>query len=147
MRTKRLDTLLRNKMLSTVLNKRPLECVYFLKSSLILLREKTVAFVSVSRLLRPCGCTVPSNERNVCRVCLALRSYQEGCKDNRLVLPFFFPFQMNIKALFRTFCWFLKKQYAPCPDYRPVSNKHYPLAYQIVNKRPGRQIESLRYTL
>ena len=60
---------------------------------------------------------------------------------------FFFPFQMNIKALFRTFCWFLKKQYAPCPDYRPVSNKRYPLAYQKVNKRPGRQIESLRYTL
>ena len=55
---------------------------------------------------------------------------------------------MNIKALFRTFCWFLKKkQYAPCPDNRPVSNKHYPLAYQKVNKRPGRQIESLRYTL
>ena len=57
-------------------------------------------------------------------------------------------FQMNIKALFRTFCWFLKKkQYALCPDYRLVSNKHYPLAYQKVNKRPGRQIESLRYTL
>ena len=33
--------------------------------------------------------------------------------------------QINIKALFRTFCWFLF-----VPNYRPVSNKHPPVAHQ-----------------
>ena len=141
MRTNRLDTLIKSKMLRTVRNKRPppppVNLFFFLQSSFIhliiimpLLGEqshpnkrpysvsviallefmyieinrgsssfycshvaplkKKVAFVSVSKLLCPCECTVPSNERNVCRVCLALRSNQEGCRDIKPVFHFFF---------------------------------------------------------
>ena len=52
--------------------------------------KKKVAFVSVSQLLCPCECTVPSNKKNVCRVCLALRSNQEGFRDIKPVFRFFF---------------------------------------------------------
>ena len=98
--TKRLDTIIKSKLLSTVFNKRPSSNFFFLKHpysnkqshsnerpssvSAIALFEhvcieinnssssfklftcrpitKTVAFVSVSKLLCPCDCTVPSNE-------------------------------------------------------------------------------------
>ena len=93
--TKRLDTIIKSKLLSTVFNKRPSSNFFFLKKytysnkrpssvSVIALFEymyieinncsssfklftcrpitKTVAFVSVSKLLCPCDCTVPSNE-------------------------------------------------------------------------------------
>ena len=123
MRTNRLDTHIKSKMLRTVCNKRPpREFVFFLKNSFILLLLiimpllvellefmyieinrgsfsfycshvapiKKVAFVSVSQLLCPCECTVPINKRNVCRVCLALCSNQEGLRDIRPVFHFFF---------------------------------------------------------
>ena len=139
MRTNRLDTFIKSKMLRTVRNKRPppREFVFFLKNSFILLlllimpllveqshsnkRPYSVSVIALlkfmyieinrgsfsfycshvapikkkwpssqSQLLCPCESTVPINKRNVCRVCLALCSNQEGLRDIRPVFHFFF---------------------------------------------------------
>ena len=67
-------------------------------------------------------CTVPSNEWNIYRVCLALRS-------NQPVFHFFFILFKWLSKLCSPHSAGSYKNYKrPVPDYRPVSIKHLPLA-------------------
>ena len=86
---------------------------------------KTVAFVSVSKLLCPCDCTIPSNEWNVCR------DFSYWLLDrNKPVFHFLKSFSNKHQIFVLHILLVIKKNKRPVPDYHLFSNKHPPLVYQ-----------------